>query len=246
MPTFQTLQDRVTRRVIDLPASVTAEVPDLINKALRTLQEMHNFRVMGTEQKLLTTTVATHPLSAAVPANFKEHRGRPYLVKNDGSTLDLLLAANRNAVLDVFPLNDANDKGEPKLVLDPEPTDDTGARTMEVWPFPDGLSDYSGGEYRVTIPYWRYVAALSGGTDENWFTSNAEWYLTFQATAEAFYLDWDEPRGQLWEARAGDFSPDGRAVGEFRKVLRQDKLARISSVRQLAFSLDVFGPQIRS
>ena len=246
MPTFQTLQDRVTRRVIDLPASVTAEVPDLINKALRTLQEMHNFRVMGTEQKLLTTTVATHPLSAAVPANFKEHRGRPYLVKNDGSTLDLLLAANRNAVLDVFPLNDANDKGEPKLVLDPEPTDDTGARTMEVWPFPDGLSDYSGGEYRVTIPYWRYVAALSGGTDENWFTSNAEWYLVFQATAEAFYLDWDEARGQLWEVRAGDFAPDGRAVGEFRKVLRQDKLARISSVRQLAFSLDVFGPQIRS
>ncbi|KKK91371.1 hypothetical protein LCGC14_2713670, partial [marine sediment metagenome] len=33
MPTFQTLQDRVTRRVIDLPASVTAEVPDLVNKA---------------------------------------------------------------------------------------------------------------------------------------------------------------------------------------------------------------------
>ncbi len=246
MPTFQTLQDRVTRRVIDLPAAVTAEVPDLINKALRTLQEFHNFKVMETETAQLTTTVATRPLSAAIPANFKEFRGLPYLVKDDGSTRDLLLAAHRAAALDVFPLNDPNDKGEPKLVLDPEPTDDTGARTLQVFPFPDGLSDWSGGEYRVVVPHWRYVAVLSDGTDENWFTSNAEWYLTFQATAEAFYLDWDEARGQLWETRAGGFAPDGRAVGEFNRVLRQDKLARLGSVRQLAFSLDVFGPQIRS
>lgn len=246
MPTFQTIQDRVTRRVIDLPAAVTAEVPDLLNKAMRTLQEMHNFKVMETEQKLLTTTVATRPLSASVPANFKEFRGLPYLVKNDGSTLDLLLAAHRNAVLDVFPLDDVNDTGEPKLLLDPEPVDDKNARTLEVWPFPDGLSDYTGGEYRITVPYWRYVAVLSGGTDENWFTSNAEWYLVFQATAEAFYLDWDEARGQLWEARAGDVAPDGRAVGEFKKVMKQDKLARLGGVRHLSFSLDAFGAQIRS
>lgn len=246
MPTFQTFQDRVTRRVIDLPAAVTAEVPDLINKALRTLQEFHNFRVMETETAQLTTTVATRPLSAAVPTNFKEFRGRPYLVKNDGGTRDLLLAANRNAVLDAFPLNDPNDKGEPKLVLDPEPIDDAGARTLEVFPFPDGLSDWSGGEYRVVVPYWRYVTALAAGTDENWFTTNAEWYLTFQATAEAFFLDWDEARGQLWAARAGEFAPDGRAVGEFSRVLKQDKLARLGGVRQLSFTLDVFGAQIRS
>lgn len=246
MSTFQTIQDRVTRRVIDLPVAVTAEVPDLINKALRTLQESHNFKVMETETAQLTTTVATRPLSAAVPANFKEFRGLPYLVKNDGSTLDLLLAANRAAALDVFPLNDPNDTGEPKLLLDPEPTDDTGARTWEVFPFPDGLSDFSGGEYRVVVPYWRYVAALNNGADANWFTSNAEWYLTFQATAEAFYLDWDESRGQLWEARAGGFAPDGRVVGEFSRVLKQDKLARLGGVRQLAVHLDVFGPQLRS
>lgn len=246
MPTFQTLQDRVTRRVIDAPASVVTEVPALVNKALRMLQELHNFRVMETETAQLTTTVATRPLSAAVPANFKEFRGLPYLVKNDGSTRDLVHAADRAAALDVFSLNDPSDKGEPKLILDPEPTDDTGARTLEVFPFPDGLSDWSGGEYRVVIPYWRYVTALSGGTDENWFTSNAEWFLTFLATAEGFYLDWDEARGQMWEARAGDFAPDGRGVGEFKRVLKQDKLARLGSVRQLAIHRDVWAPQTRS
>lgn len=246
MSTFETIQDRVNRRVIDLPASVVTEVPDLVNKAVRTLQEMHNFRVMETETAQLTTTVATRPLSAAVPANFKEFRGLPYLVKDDGSTKKLLLAANRAAALDVFSLDDPNDKGEPKLILDPEPTDDEGARTLEVFPFPDGLSDWSGGEYRVVIPYWRYVAALDEGTDENWFTSNAEWFLTFLATAEAFYLDWDEERGQMWEARAGDLAPDGRAVGEFKRVMKQDKMARLGSVSQLAIHRDVWAPKIRS
>ncbi len=246
MPTFQTLQDRVLRRVIDAPASVAAEVPDLINKALRTLQELHNFRVMETETAQLTTTVATRPLSAAVPANFKSYRARPYLVKDDGQTLDLMLAANRVAALDAFALNDANEKGEPRLVLDPEPTDDAGARTWEVFPFPDGLSDWAGGEYRVVVPYWRYVAELSGNPDENWFTTNAEWYLVFQATAEAFYLDWDESRGQLWQARAGGFAPDGRTVGEFQRVLRQDKLSALGGVRSLTFHTDVYAAQLRS
>ena len=37
MADFTTLQDRVNRRVIDLPAAVTAEVNTLINAAIRTL-----------------------------------------------------------------------------------------------------------------------------------------------------------------------------------------------------------------
>lgn len=246
MPTFQTLQDRVLRRVVDAPAAVSAEVPDLLNKAMRTLQELHNFRVMETETAQLLTTVATRPLSAVIPANFKSYRARPYLVKDDGQTRDLLLAANRAAALDAFALNDPNEKGEPKLVLDPEPTDDAGARTWEVFPFPDGLSDWSGGEYRVVVPYWRFVTALSGNTDENWFTSNAEWYLVFQATAEAFFLDWDEARGQLWATRAGGFAPDGRAVGEFSRVMKQDKLFKLGQVRTLTFHTDVYAAQLRS
>ncbi len=87
------------------------------------------------------------------------------------------------------------------------------------------------------IPYWRYVTALSAGVDENWFTSNADWFLTFLATAEAFYLDWDEARGQVWETRA---------QGKLAAVLKRDKLARLGSVRHLAMHLDVFAPQLRS
>ncbi len=236
MATFQNIQDRVERRVIDLPASVVTEVPDLINKALVELQEFHDFKVMETETAALTTTVATRPLSAAVPTAMKGLRGRPYLVMFDGSTRDLVVAPSRSAALDAYTLNDADDKGEPRLILDPEPTDDTGARTWEVYPYPDGLSDWSDGEYRIVIPYWRYVTALNAGADTNWFTTSTEWYLIFKATAEAFYLDWDEARGQLWETRA---------QGELAKALKRDKMARLGSVRHLSFSLDAFGPQLR-
>jgi len=246
VPTFQTIQDRVTRRIIDLPASVTTEVPDLVNKAMRTLQEMHNFKVMEAETAQFVTVIATRTVGFVPLVTFKEHRGLPYLVKNDGSTRDLLLAPDRAAALDVFSLNDPNDKGEPKLLLQGEPTTDKGTRSFEVYPFPDGLSDYSDGEYRIVVPHWRYLTPLSGGTDENWFTTNAEWFLTFLATAEGFYLDWDEARAQMWEARAGDFSPDGRAVGEFKRAIGQDKTARLGSVRQLSIHRDVFAPQIRS
>jgi hypothetical protein len=236
MATFQTLQDRVTRRVIDLPAAVTTEVPDLVNKAIRRLMDLHNFKVMETETAQLLTTAATRALQTAVPTDLKELRGRPYLVKNDGTTRDLLVAANRQAALDAFPLNDPDDKGEPKLILDPEPSD-AGVRTWEVWPFPDGLSDWSGGEYRIVIPYWRYLPVLSGGTDTNWFTENVEWYIVFDAASEAFFLDWDETRGAVMAQKA---------AGEFDRALKVDKRARLGSVRQLAIHLDVFAPQLRS
>ncbi len=237
MATFQTLQDRVERRVIDLPASVVTEVPDLLNKAMRELEDHHNFRIMGVQTAQLTTTVATRPLSTAVPSTMKELRGRPYLVMFDGSTRDLLVAPHRMAAHDVYTLDDADDKGEPRLVLQTEPTDETGSELWFVYPYPDGQSDWSDGEYRVVIPYWRHLTELSVGSTSNWFTNNAEWYMVFKATAEAFYLDWDEARGQLWETRA---------QGELAKVLKVDKLARLGSVRQLSLSLDVFGPQLRS
>ncbi len=237
MPTFQTLQDRVSRRVVDLPAAVVTEVPDLVNKALTELQEHHDFKIMEATTAQLTTTAAARTLSAVVPTDMKGLRGRPYLVMFDGSTRDLLMAPHLAAALDAYTFDDADDKGEPRLILDPHPSDETGARTWEVWPYPDGLSDWSDGEYRIVVPYWKYLTALSAGADENWFTSNATWYLVFKATAEAFYLDWDEDRGQIWETRA---------QGELTKALKRDKLARLGSVRQLSLSLDVFGPQLRS
>ncbi len=76
MADFWTLQTRVQRRVIDLPASVISEVPDLINEAIRDLQDSHNFHVMRTLTEE-TTAAATRALLAK-PALFKQLRGRPF------------------------------------------------------------------------------------------------------------------------------------------------------------------------
>jgi hypothetical protein len=234
MSQFSVLQARVERRVIDLPASVLAEVPILINEAMHFLQQRHNFKVMETETAQTSTTADSHTL-LAVPSDYKEARGLPYLVFNDGSTKDLLLAANRAAVLDALTLSDPNDVGEPVVILDAEPND-LGVRNFEVYPFPDGNSQFGDGEYRVVIPYWRYLPDLSAGTDTNWLTENAEEYLVFKATAEAFSVDWDEERSAAWEAKAGV---------KFNETIAADKRFRLGGVTTLVIHKDVNAPKLR-
>jgi hypothetical protein len=198
------------------------------------LQDLHNFKVMEAETGQTETASGSHTL-LAVPDNFKEFRGKPYEVLSDGTTRDLLVGSSREAILDVYPLADANDIGEPGAILDAEPTDADGARDFEVYPFPDTASDWSNGNYRIVIPYWRYLAVLSGNTDTNWFTNNAEEYIIFKATAEAFYLDWDEQRASVWETKA---------AGQFQRILTIDKRARLGGLRTLRISLDVHAPKM--
>jgi len=235
MATFTDIQNRVTTAVIDLPAAVNSAVPNLINAAMRKLQSRHNFKVMETLTASLLTTIAVRTL-AAVPTNFKEIRGTSYMLRDDGSTRDLIYAANREAILDAFPSNDPNDKGEPQAILDAEPND-ANVRNFEVWPFPDGLSDFTGGEYRIVIPYWRFVAALAAGTDTNWFTVNAEDYLVYKATADAFALDWDEEHEAIWLAKSNN---------EFNDTKMQDKRFRLAGVRTLVPHKDVFAIKLRT
>ena len=198
MATFAEIKTRVETRVIDLPAAITAEVGTLVNAAMKTLEQKHNFKVMQTETAQLVTTAASHTL-AAVPTNWKEARLKPYIVENDGTTIKLTMATDRSAILSAFALSDTTDDGEPQAILEAEPTDDTGAASFEVYPFPDGLSDFSNGEYRIVIPYWRFVTALSADADTNWFTVHAEEYLVAMGASKGFLLDWDEPRAQLWQ-----------------------------------------------
>ncbi len=89
MATFTDIQDRVEAAVIDLPATVLAAIPNLVNAAMRKLQSRHNFKVQETATAATLTTLASHTL-VAVPSNFKEIRGTPYMLRNDGSTRDLI------------------------------------------------------------------------------------------------------------------------------------------------------------
>lgn len=228
---FLELQTIVRTNVIDLPAAVTANVPIYINRAMVSLQNAHQFKVMEALSGPNVTVVGTRTLMAA-PAAFKEARGDPYYVTNIGGVIPMRWAPGRAEAQSTFNIG-TQDIGPPKLLVDAEHSNESEARNFEVFPLPDGFSDYAGGEYRVFVPYWRYLTPLSANGDTNWFTQNAEEYLEIMATAYAFYADWDENRGALWEARAKGRDGTPGMGGKMREAILRDKRARIGGTETL-------------
>ena len=219
MSTYSTLQTRVQRRVIDLPSTVTAEIPALINEAIRDIQGQHNFRIMEAESGPTTTTTSRTLLAA--PSDWKAPRGNPYLRFNDGTTRFMKFVTDRWSVEREFGTDTTRDIGEPEFILEAEPSDDDGTRNFEVWPLSDSGSDYSDGEYRILIPYWKYIPDLSADGDSNWFTVNATRYVVEEATAQAFFLDFDEERGALWLEKAAK---------ERRLVIQAEKKRKLGAI----------------
>lgn len=220
MASFLDLQTRVKRRVIDLPASVVTEVPDLINETIRELEDLHNFHVM--RKLVATTTTEGQRKLLTTPTDFKAFRGRPYFTADAGSVTEMTIAPNKQAAMKAFGEGSVTDTGTPTVLLQAEETD-AGVADIDVYPRANGLSDYTNGDYRITIPYWRYLTALSADGDTNWFTVNAIPWILNKATAEAFALNWDEARAVFWEQRAGIIDSRGRASGSLRAVLNLDK-----------------------
>lgn len=235
--TYSAMQTRVNRRVIDLPAAVQAEVPQLLNVALAKLQERHNFKVMERELAVYTAvnshtilqsvggSAVTIPTAPAI--NFKEWRGEPWFLRyQDGSPRAVTWAPSREAIWGALSNGGAisSDTGFPMVLLE-EISDDTNARGISVYPLPDGNSDYSDGEYRLTLPYYAYVAVLSAAGDHNWFTDQAsgEEYLVRWATAEAHALNWDFEKFQILTADA---------ERHYNDLVRADKRYRLGSVHE--------------
>lgn len=205
MGTFATIQAEIQRRVVDLPTHVSNDLPAFINRAQRDLGVYHNFRCMRATHTA-NTTAATHVVGN-LPANWKEPRGAPWYAWEDTGQQTFIEWIDEDSQLaQLYGLTDPNDKGPPVHLFARHSEADEAATQigLEVYPFPDGLSDWGAapaGEYRLVIPYWKFVADLSGSLS-NWFTVNAEEYLIAQAAAHAFMADWDENRAAVWFAQA--------------------------------------------
>lgn len=199
MSTFADMQARVGSNAIDIPAALAANIGTYVNRALKTLQNLYNFRVMEAQGGPYTTATGVRTL-AAVPGDFKAPRGRPYWVSNLGRVAYMEWGADRSSAVGAF----GDGRGSPLLLTESEP-DTMGARSILVWPYPDGVSDHPDGQYRVYVPYWRYLPALSAGTDTNWFlaTPQTAEFVEALATSYAFFADWDEDRAAVWQKLAG-------------------------------------------
>lgn len=219
MGTFLQIRQQVETNLIDLPTAVQSAIPRLVNSAMTFIQDQHNFKVMETLDQSFVTTGNNHGIGN-MPSNFKEWRGLPYYLTFAADRKQIQIAPSREAALSVY--ND-DDIGAPTLLVDGEPNDQ-GVRELRVYPRPDQASDYSDGAYRIHLPYYRYVTALSLDGDTNWFTVNAEDWLVFRATAEGFAIDWDVENQAVWEAKA---------QSRLQAVLNKDKRYRLSGLTTL-------------
>lgn len=232
MVTFLEIQNKVKTRLIDTPSQIVGEIPSLVNLAIRELERLHNFKVMET-RGVQVVSVAGDRAIATLPEDFKEWRGKPFLITNLGTIRDLVWAADINGPQDAF--ND-QDEGQPQVLLHAE-EDDNGSSQIQVWPLPDGLSDYSDGEYRLYMPYYRFLPDLVSNSDTNWFTVNAEEFITRKAAAEGFWLDWDEQRATAWEARTAQ---------KEKEAIQADKRFRLGGVTTFVpYPNGVNAPNIR-
>lgn len=236
MSTYGELQTSVRTRLIDAPSAVVTEVPVLVNRAVKAIQQQHDFLVMKRRIAAQVTVLDTHALVAR-PANWKKPRARPVLTYATGHTRELDWADDQSDLVGVYgELVDVFDEGRPQWLIFGDPSDDSGALDIEVWPLPDGLSDWNDGEYRITIPYYGYLTPLSAAGDTNWFTENAEEYIINRASAQGFAVDWDDGGEAKWQAKTNS---------ELQRIIALDKNERVASVQGLDFWLGPRGPLAR-
>lgn len=263
--TFLDLQTRVQTRLIDVRQAVTAEIPELINEGMDALQAVHNWNCMKAELQFITNHNASNPhILGQIPMGdsaswqWKEPRGDPYYLMQIGDTREMVYMPNRTFMYRQWSAFNSFDIGPPRMLLIgeasnpnvPDPANADASMTslnIEVYPAPDGLSDWNtapGGEYRVRVPYWGYVPAMTNNGDVNWFTMNATAFLIDFATARGFQLDWDEARAGYWLQSAWGTKFDGAnqsTIGGWARVaFNRDKSISYAPGRTLNARRDVF------
>lgn len=217
MATYLELQTRVKERVIDLPPTVTNRVPLLVNQAIRSMQRAYNFRAMEVSQSMVTTEGSLTPTPNTISL-FKEYRDKgPYLLSHLTKGRRYVTTSQPNA--DLALLSNPDIPETPQFLINS--VDQAGVTTFTVAPYPDALSDWDDGNYRIVVPAYVYTPDLLNNGDTNWFTLNADDYIESKAASMAFGLNWDYNSMALLAQDAANIQ---------KEVVKADKMNRLSSV----------------
>jgi hypothetical protein len=208
---FDTIVTNVENYLLDLPAETVALVPTWVNEAIKDAEKRYNFTHMKREQLLIETTVNQRFL-IAIAANWKEDRVLPYLTDNNGFTGEIDWAPSNSDMVRQYSDDPTVDIGAPQFLLN-EYDETLETYVYNVFPYPDGQSQYTNGEYRVNIPYYAYTGDLSG-SENNFITNNGEFYVIYKAVAMGMFFNRDEQRGGAY---------DQLAEREYKKLKNQDK-----------------------
>lgn len=232
---FGQINDLVEDLLLDLPAGTTSLIPGAVNEAVKDACRRHNFRCM--EEELLPVTVDQQRELTAKPSDWKEKRGEPYYYRQDGSTQPISWAPSESDMTRTYAIqlpDEGNtapaDEGAPRYLLERE-------SAIDVFPLPDNESDWNNGNYRVVVPYWKYLPTMTADANTNFFTLNHEYYLIYKGASIIFLRNRDEERGNFYA---------GQAEGLFMQLKSQDKRSRLGDRITLAASPNVYSGRPRS
>ena len=222
MATFAGMTARVQEIVNDDTQVVLDNAGSYVNRAIRKIQKRNNYRVMRATVTVVTTLATRNltTISASFP-DIKEFRDRPYILHGDGTTEQIEMFHVLDNVIDRFSWSDSDEVGSPEVLY--WDSDDS----IKVFPYPDGNSLDGDGEYRVAIPYWKYLPDLTG-VETNWFSLNMPEAVEYHAAAMAFYDNFDEGHGDRMTAR---FEAE---LAEARKL---EKRSQFSETFNLSFGV---------
>lgn len=216
MPDRDALVARVNLILIDDDTDTLARTIPELQKAQR---EIEDIAYMFIAQE---ATISTDPPSTigdqglvTVPGDWIAPRGRPFrLVGGSGAdALDLVLPplewiSPGEDILKLYPADPSNAsaRGIPRFLT----YDENETKQIRIYPVPDIV-------YTHRILYWKRLATLSAGNSTNWWTTNAEDYLVWQAAARVLDFNEQSERSLKYEVRAR---------GERDRLKMQDKRRR--------------------
>lgn len=260
MATFSAMQSRVQSELIDVPSSLVALVPTWINAGILWVQAQHNFQVMQAETVYVTPAVSqTNPthILGQIPSDWKCKRENPYFVTFLGVPYRMGWQASRPDMYRKWEAADVNQIGMPADLLIGEPVNSTypdpsnpdnelADLNIEFYPYSDGSSDWSDGNYRIHLPYFRYLAPLVASGDQNWFTQDgpgAEFCVRYAVT-QGFLFNEDESRAAVHAKACFGARYDGSQAqtlgGWSRMLIDKDKGIMAMPARFLRMRRDAY------
>lgn len=206
---FGEIKAKVRDYLVDLPTETNALVADWVNRALRVAQDRHNFRVMEAQADYVTASGVRK--LADKPADWKEFRVLPWLEGPEGNTREIRWASSITDMMQGFGVSATHDVGAPRALLE------TPAE-IHVYPLPSDTSLWPDGDFRASVPYWRYIPAMTSDAAESFFTNDMGWFLVFHAVSEGMVFNREEERAAVFI---------GKAEQEFGRCVNKDRKSRI-------------------
>lgn len=226
---FDVIVQHVKEYLLDLPAETVALVPKWVNEAVEEAERRYNFKHM--KREIVANTVVNVRDLVNVPGQFKEARALPFVTFSDGGTSEIDWAPSQSDMIRQYNDDPLVDIGSPQFIL--EMYDElTDVMQFSVYPYPDGQSQYVGGEYPITLPFYAFSPTLSGA-ENNFITNNGAFYVIYKATSYGLIFNRDETRAATF---------DQLAERNWKRLKNQDKRSKIQRRNELTLSFGANDP----